>query len=85
MACGKPVIAPAEGGPLDIIEDQATGILIPPRDPQRLAEAIVYLAKHPEARKKLGKAGRRKVESSFGIEKTAATTAALYREIVGLA
>jgi len=85
MACGKPVIAPAEGGPLDIVEDQVTGILIPPRDPQRLAEAIVYLAKHPEARTKLGKAGRRKVESSFGIEKTAATTAALYREIVALA
>ncbi len=80
MACGKPVIAPAEGGPLDIIENGSNGILIPARDPERLAEAILYLAEHPDERKKLGKSGRKRVESSFRIEDTASKLASLYLE-----
>ena len=85
MACGKPVIAPAEGGPLDIIENGSNGILIPARDPERLAEAILYLADHPDQRKKLGKSGRKRVESAFRIEDTASKLASLYLESLEIA
>jgi glycosyltransferase involved in cell wall biosynthesis len=85
MSCGKPVIAPAEGGPLDIVEDHRSGLLIPARDPQKLADAILYLAEHPEERRKMGDAGRKRVESSFQAEQAAIKTAALYREILHIA
>ncbi|MBM3301896.1 MAG: glycosyltransferase family 4 protein, partial [Deltaproteobacteria bacterium] len=84
MSCGKPVIAPAEGGPLDVVEDHRTGLLVPARDAQKLAEAILYLVGHPEEGRKLGEAGRRKVESSFRAEDTAKKTAAIYREVLGI-
>lgn len=47
MALGKAVIASNEGGPLDVIEDGVDGLLIPPRDSQRLANAVLRLLNDP--------------------------------------
>jgi len=66
------------------VEDHRTGLLVPARDAQKLAEAILYLVGHPEEGRKLGEAGRRKVESSFRAEDTAKKTAAIYREVLGI-
>jgi glycosyltransferase involved in cell wall biosynthesis len=82
MACGKPVIAFSEGGPLDILEDHTNGLLVPPRDVARLAEAILELADKPKLRKELGANGRKRVETSFRSELTSEKIAELYREVL---
>lgn len=54
MALGKAVIASNEGGPLDVIADGADGLLIAPRDPQLLADAVLRLLDDPGLRATLG-------------------------------
>ena len=62
-ASGLPVVAPAAGGPLDLIDDGVTGYLVPPGDPDAFAAAVARLAADPAARTAFGAAGRRKVLS----------------------
>jgi glycosyltransferase involved in cell wall biosynthesis/predicted metal-dependent phosphoesterase TrpH len=89
QASGLPVIAVAEGGPLDLIDDGRTGLLFPP-DPQALANALLELANAPARRDELGNAAaavaRRRTwrvafaELAAGYERAVAGPAA--REIV---
>lgn len=61
-ASGLPVIAPAAGGPLDLVDDAVTGYLVPPGDGHALTGAVARLAADGELRGKFGAAGRRKVQ-----------------------
>jgi len=54
MASGVPVVAPASGGPLDLVEDGVTGALVPPGDPDALAAAVGALAADPGRRAAAG-------------------------------
>jgi glycosyltransferase involved in cell wall biosynthesis len=54
MALGRPTIASNEGGPLDVIEHELDGLLVPPRDPALLATAIVRLLSDPDSSARLG-------------------------------
>jgi len=65
MAHAKPVIATPVGGTAELVADGETGLLVPPRDPVRLAEAIRTLAADPELRLRLGTAGRVRVGREF--------------------
>lgn len=60
MAMGRPTIASAEGGPLDVIEDGVDGLLIEPRNPAVLAAAIMRLLDDPALSAQLGENGARK-------------------------
>ena len=60
-ASGLPVVAPAAGGPLDLVEDGVTGYLVPPGDAGAFPAAVARLAADPAARAAFGAAGRRKV------------------------
>jgi len=60
-ASGLAVVAPATGGPLDLVDDGVTGYLVPPDDPDAFADAVARLAADPELRAAFGAAGRRKV------------------------
>jgi phosphatidylinositol alpha 1,6-mannosyltransferase len=60
-ASGLPVVAPAAGGPLDLVEDGVTGYLVPPADPDALTSAVARLAADPAMRAAFGAAGRQKV------------------------
>jgi phosphatidylinositol alpha 1,6-mannosyltransferase len=60
-ASGLPVVAPAAGGPLDLVEDEVTGYLVPPSDPGAFTAAVARLAADPATRAAFGAAGRRKV------------------------
>ncbi|MGH3153377.1 MAG: glycosyltransferase family 4 protein [Streptosporangiaceae bacterium] len=62
-ASGLPVVAPAAGGPLDLVEDGVTGYLVPPGDQDAFAAAVARLAADPRARAAFGAAGRRRVLS----------------------
>jgi phosphatidylinositol alpha 1,6-mannosyltransferase len=60
-ASGLPVIAPAAGGPLDLVDEGATGFLVPPCDGDALASAVGKLTAHPALRQRMGEAARRRV------------------------
>jgi phosphatidylinositol alpha 1,6-mannosyltransferase len=60
-ASGLPVVAPAVGGPLDLVADGVTGFLVPPSDPDAFAAAVARLAADPAMRAAFGTAGRRRV------------------------
>ncbi|MET8116609.1 glycosyltransferase family 4 protein [Streptomyces prasinus] len=62
MASGVPVIAPAVGGPLDLVVHGRTGFLVPPRDAAAVRDAVRALAADPGLRASYGAAGRAKVE-----------------------
>src|SRR5262252_10078007 len=60
-ASGLPVVAPAVGGPLDIVSDGITGFLVPPGAAGPLTDAVSRLAGDPVMRAAMGRAGREKV------------------------
>jgi len=60
-ASGLPVVAPAAGGPIDLVGDGVTGFLVPPRDPSALADAVARLAADPGLRARQGRAARQRV------------------------
>ncbi|GAA1889272.1 glycosyltransferase family 4 protein [Streptantibioticus ferralitis] len=62
MASGIPVVAPAAGGPLDLVSPGRTGLLVPPDDPDALRDAVRRLATTPRLRAAYGLAGRAAVE-----------------------
>jgi phosphatidylinositol alpha 1,6-mannosyltransferase len=62
-ASGLPVIAPASGGPVDLVDDGSTGYLVPPGDAAALAAAVGRLAADPALRARFGAAARRRVLS----------------------
>ncbi|SDP31063.1 phosphatidylinositol alpha 1,6-mannosyltransferase [Pedococcus dokdonensis] len=61
-ATGLPVVAPARGGPLDLVDHSRTGLLFDPDDPGSLREAVVHLAGDGVKRRAMGAAGRAGVE-----------------------
>ena len=83
MACELPVIA-ATGGALPEVVGQhmKTGILVPPRDPYALAEAIDYLIEHPQVRDRIGKAARERVLKTFTWENAAKQMVKVYQEAI---
>lgn len=68
MAAGKPVVATAAGGVLDIIEDGVSGLLVPPQDSHAMATAIIGLLSNSEEARRIGLAARRRVEEKFTLE-----------------
>jgi glycosyltransferase involved in cell wall biosynthesis len=65
MAAGKPIIASRIGGLPELIDDEKTGLLVPPEDPEALAKSIERLLSDPRLMQKMGEAGRRKAEKEF--------------------
>jgi glycosyltransferase involved in cell wall biosynthesis len=79
---GLPVVASRIGGLPEIIEDGVTGWLVEPNAPEQMAEKIQYLINHPEAARKMGKAGRERVFKHFTVEKMVTEFEALFKEFV---
>lgn len=83
MACERPVVSTRVGGIVDVVLDGVTGLLVPPKRPKELAEAINRIFSDSNLIKRFGKAGRKRVESSFTWEKVAKQTISLYNEMMG--
>jgi glycosyltransferase involved in cell wall biosynthesis len=80
MALSRPVVASNVGGVPEMIEDGVTGLLVPPRDAEALAAAIVrLLTNHPLA-DTLGRAGHDMVHDRFCIELMVSVIASIYDE-----
>jgi colanic acid/amylovoran biosynthesis glycosyltransferase len=69
MSHGVPVVSTTTGGIPELLHDGA-GILVPPKDPVALADAIERLFSDSDLRQRLSEAGRRRVEEEFGVEGT---------------
>lgn len=67
MASSRPVIATDLGGPREIITSSDLGLLVPPADPEALAQAILTLGRDRSLRQRLGAAGRSHVEKRFDL------------------
>jgi L-malate glycosyltransferase len=80
MALGVPVVATSVGGPAEIVRDGSDGLLLPPRAPERWAEAIARLADRPEERAAMGAAGRESAARRFGVEPHVRAVLAAYGE-----
>lgn len=75
MASGVPVVASGISGIPELVEHERGGLLVPPRDPQALANALERLHGDPALRERLGRAGRDKVLREFDLYTNAATLA----------
>ncbi|MGH9682878.1 MAG: glycosyltransferase family 4 protein [Candidatus Acidiferrales bacterium] len=65
MAFGKAIVAAASGGTTDLVEHEANGLLVPPHDPQRLADAIARLLRDDSLRLELGRRGAEIVREKY--------------------
>ena len=81
MAHSKPVVATDVGGTAEAVVDGETGLLVPPRDPPALAAAIRRLLDDPEAARRMGEAGRRRVEERFSAEAMSRRVLEIYDEV----
>jgi len=84
MAMAKPVIGTNTGGTPEVVEDGKTGLLIPPCDAKALAAALEHLMGDAELRRRMGAAGRRRVETHFTIEAHARRTEEAYARLLAL-
>jgi D-inositol-3-phosphate glycosyltransferase len=78
MACGVPVVVSAVGGLVDSVVDGVTGVHVPPRRPDRLAEALRDLLSEPDRRAALGAAGAKRANSRYGWDRVADATLKVY-------
>lgn len=81
MASGLPVAATAVGGIPDLVEQDVSGSLVPPRDPHALAAAIAPYVREPALARRHGAAGRARVEQQYSMHAMLAAYVALYDEL----
>ena len=82
MASGLAMVVTSVGGNLDAVIEERTGLLVPPRDPTAIGEAVLRLARDPNLRKTLGEAGRIRVEREFSIDRCAQAHRELYQALL---
>ena len=82
MALGKPVIASAATGNLEVVRDGVDGRLVHPLDPKVWGQAIEELLSNPGAATRLGIAARDTARVTFSLDRTVERTADLYRAIL---
>ena len=80
MAYGRPVVAGAVGGLLDLVVDEETGLLVPPRDVGALRAALERLLGDEELRTRLGAAARERARTQFSWDRVTDETLAAYDE-----
>lgn len=68
MALGKPLVVTDVPGPSEIIIDGETGYVVPPANPEKLAEALENLISNRELALKMGEMGKKRIESCFNLE-----------------
>jgi L-malate glycosyltransferase len=81
MACGKPVVATNVGGIPEVVADGETGILVPPRDPAAMAEALRQLLADPALRERMGAAGLVRVRTTFSAAHMVRNTLRAYQHV----
>ncbi|MFH1457585.1 MAG: lipopolysaccharide heptosyltransferase II [Candidatus Omnitrophota bacterium] len=83
QACGVPVVATQVGGVVDIIDNKETGLLIPPADPNSMAEAIIQIFKDLPLAVRLAENARKKVQEKYNLDLMSKNTLDVYKEALG--
>lgn len=81
MACARPVVGADVGGIRYTVVDGDTGFLVPPRDPDALAERLARLARDASLGKRMGEAGYERVHASFTWARVARMLEDVYRQV----
>ncbi|MBE9034934.1 glycosyltransferase [aff. Roholtiella sp. LEGE 12411] len=82
MLMTLPVIATRHGGIPELVQDGVSGLLVPERDADAIAEKLSYLIEHPEIWTYMGQAGRTYVESNYDINKLNDELVQIYRQVL---
>jgi len=83
MTMGLPVVTTSIEANKELIENHTSGLLVEPKNPDALAEAVLELINNPDEAKTLGENARRKVESQFSTRKIVKQYEQLYRQVLG--
>lgn len=83
QAASVPVVATQTGGFVEIIDQQQTGLLVPPKDVDALALAVLRLLKDPGFGKVLAENAKIKLKTCFTVERMAERTVEVYEELLG--
>jgi len=78
MAAGKPVVATPVGGVPELVVEGVTGLLVPPRAPERLARAILDLLQQPDVAQEMGRNGRNRVRQHYSQRRMLTQVLSLY-------
>ena len=79
-SCGRAVVTTDMPGCREIVRHNKNGLLVPEKNPEALADAILKLVKKPDLRKKMGEYGRKYVESDFRVESVVSKTLDVYEK-----
>lgn len=82
LSCETPVIATNVGGNVDVIRNYENGILVPPKDSVKLAEALQYLLDNKNVRERMGKVGRITVINNFSLNTSARKLNNIYKSMI---
>lgn len=82
MASGSPVVATKISGCIDVIQDYENGILVPPRDPARMADAIITVLSNPDLCRTLGKNARDTINAKYTWDSIAGMYEEIYKRIL---
>ncbi len=82
MACARPIVATHTGGIPEVVVHEETGLLVPPRDSDTLADAIITLLKDRDLALRYATAGYERVHRRFSVEHMVTETVTVYEQIV---
>jgi len=82
LLAGVPVIASTVGGIPEVVMNGITGMLVPPRSPEKLADAVLNVLDDPAPQRKMAATGRALVKHMFDVERTGREVAQVYRHII---
>ena len=80
--CGRPVIASDVEGIPEVVQDNETGLLVPPDNPEELAGAIIRLSRSPETMRRMGEAGHTFAKENFTWQQSLNIMSQLYERLI---
>lgn len=82
MALGIPIVATRVGGLAEVVQDENTGLLVPPQDTKAIVQAICRLHEEPTLRSQLGNHAQRLQQATYSVEAMTKRYLAIYRGLI---